>query len=416
MIFEKREPCSNPKRFSLTSIFSDNQEKLYIWTDYTSGEVRFTKWDNVPEKLYTTRPVARAFTGHYVFPKSLNCSKILNYGPAAGGIGEAGAFKLMTCGERIDALIPYYGFKKRGLADKIIGLSPREALPFVERFVGQFSPSYASLFTLLTMEVPEKCMDYILLAVELERLHNHMWVIHKLSADASQKIATAHLAAMTEELLRLNLHVLGHRYGMGFMRVGPRKYENFHSELNKLKKEFFPLAEELLNSRIFIDRLQTTGTIEHSSVIKHDVIGIPARAAGVVRDARKIGVLKDEYRDYQSPVKKYGDALSRLRVRIDEIDKSFDILSNLSWKDCRPLSKEKDGFHYGFIEMPPGDAFMGVELENRKIKALLIRPPSTVLYHAFAVGIKGNVFTDFPFALDSFGIYFADADSFGRWK
>ena len=398
---------------TLTAIIPANESYHFIWTDYESGEIKHTLWENIPAQFYERRPLTRAFMNKYSI-EAKDCGKVLTYGPATGGIGEAGAFKIATCGERIDSLVPYLGFKKREMIKKAIGREPWNALQYIERITGQFSISYASLFYSLVFGID--CPDYLIFAKELERIHNHIWVMHKLAGDASQKVANMHLAAITEEFLRLNLKTLGHRYGMNFLRTVPRKYENFHQELRELKKWFLETAEELSESRIFIDRLQTTCSLKKLDVLRNDVIGIPARASGIIRDARKIGVLKDFYRDYISPMESYGDSLSRFLIRIKEVEKSIEIIENIKLKECR-VKKEpkKDGFYEGMIEAPPGDLYMGVKIEKGKVKEIIIRPPSLVMYHAFSIGIRGNVFTDFPFALDSFGAYFSDADAFGRW-
>ena len=398
---------------TLIAIIPENNGYRFIWTNYENGEIKHTLWENMPEGFYERRPLSRAFMNNYEI-EAKDCGKVLTYGPAAGGLGEAGAFKIATCGERIDSLVPYLGFKKREMLNKAIGKEPWEALPYVERITGQFSISYASLFYALAFGID--CPDYLLFAKELERVHNHIWVMHKLAGDASQKVANMHLAAITEEFLRLNLKTLGHRYGMNFLRSGPRKYEKFHEELSKLKKWFLETAEELSRSRIFIDRLQTTCTLKKIDALRNDVVGIPARASGVLRDARKIGIFKEFYGDYSPPMESYGDSLSRFLIRVDEVEKSFEILENIELKECKvKRNAKKDGFYEGMAEAPPGDIYMSVKIEKGRVKEIIIRPPSLVMYHAFSVGIRGNVFTDFPFALDSFGAYFSDADAFGRW-
>ncbi len=398
---------------TLTAIIPADEGYHFIWTNYESGEIKHTLWENIPEGFYDKRPLARAFMNEYSI-EAKDCGKILTYGPAAGGLGEAGAFKIATCGEKIDSLVPYLGFKKREMLNKAVGKEPWGALPYIERITGQFSISYASLFYGLVFGID--CPDYILLAKELERMHNHIWVMHKLAGDASQKVAKMHLAAITEELLRLNLKTLGHRYGMNFLRTGPRKYERFHHELRELKKWFEETADELSESRIFIDRLQTTCTLKKNDVLRNDVVGIPARASGVLRDARKTGIFRDIYGDYSPPMENYGDSLSRFLIRVEEVKKSIEMIENIELKECRVNRETKrDGFYEGMAEAPPGDIYMGVRIEGGKVKEIVIRPPSLVMYHAFSVGIRGNVFTDFPFALDSFGAYFSDADAFGRW-
>ena len=409
---EFRDPLD--VRGVLTAIIPENENYRFIWTDYETGNIEHTLWDTVPSEMYDKRPLSRAFLGKYEIEKKRDCERTLTYGPAAGGIGEAGAFKIRTCGERIDALIPYAGFKIRPLLKQAIGKEPWAALPFIERITGQFSVSYATLF--YSLVYGRSCGWYLLLAKELERIHNHIWVMHKLAADASQKVGSAHLAAITEQFLRLNNRVLGHRYGMNFLRTGPRGYRNFQRDIRYLKQWFLDISEEFSMSRIFIDRLQTTGTLKKDDIVRHDITGIPARSSGLMRDARKIGVLKDLYGDMVIPTETHGDSLLRFLLRVKEVEMSIEMIESIELRGCR-IEKEApiEGFREGLVEAPPGDIYMGVMVSNGKIKEIIIRPPSLVLYHAFSVAIRDNVFTDLPFTLDSFGAYFSDADIFGRW-
>ena len=293
------------------------------------------------------------------------------------------------------------------------------ASPYISRLSGQFSASYYTLFTNLAFEdIDERFEQLCFAATELERIHNHIWVIHKLANDAAQKVASAHFAALTEELLRLNSRVFGNRYLIDFARLYQfGEHDDFTKSIKTLKTEFLSLIDELLRSRIVIDRLHTTGTLTSEQIKEHDIMGIPARAAGVERDARKFSVLQSYHKEHVPKLGEDGDALARLLVRVEEVKESFELLENFEFPKSSAIpNTPAEGTRYGMIEAPPGDIFMVLDIVSGRINWLGIRPPSLVMLHAFSVGIRGNVFTDFPFALDSFGLYFADADIYGGWS
>jgi len=408
------------EHFVLTAMFPYEDELIAVWTDYSAGALGFSKFARMPDELSASRPLIHAFKNDYKIDKTPQCGKLLNYGPAAGGIGEAGAFKIATCGERIEELVPLRGYKAgRAFKRKIVKNTVQMASPYLSRLSGQFSASYYTLFTKLAFEdVDERLERLCFAATELERIHNHVWVMHKLANDAAQKVASAHLAALTEELLRLNSRVFGNRYLIDFARLYRYgEHESFATGIKSLKREFLSLADELLRSRIVIDRLHTTATLTPEQIKAHDIMGIPARAAGVKRDARKFSVLQSYHKEHVPKLSEDGDSLARLLVRVEEVKESFELLENFEFpKSLSIPNTPADGTRYGIIEAPPGDIFMLLDIESGHINWLGIRPPSLVMLHAFSVGIRGNVFTDFPFALDSFGLYFADADIYGGWS
>ncbi len=400
----------------LVAVFKEKAGYSAVWVDYDTGKIKI---DNVGEDKLGDRPITAAFFNNYnIDTRSLPpCAKILTYGPAAGGIGEAGAFRLATCGERILSLVPYRGFKKnRSMLKMTKDMDVSRALPYFSRLSGQFAASYTTLFINLAFDdLDESFRTLSFAAVEMERIHNHVWVMHKLANDAAQKVASAHLSALTEEFLRLNSIVFGSRYLMDYP-ILYKKYDGFHDRLKELESEFNGLIDELLHSRIFIDRLHTTGKLNSEDVIKNDITGIPARAAAVSRDSRKFSVLKDFYGDHEPRMEEGGDALSRFLVRVSEVKDSISLLKEITLPNkIRVPEKPSNGLRYGLIEAPPGDIFMMVHVEDGKLKSVKIRPPSVVMLHAFSIGVRGNVFTDYPFALDSFGLYFADADLYGGW-
>lgn len=402
--------------YALTGVFEYGRDAVLVWTNYQNGHIEFTSCEDIPHFILIERPIMNAFFASYQLADK-KCAQSYTYGPAAGGIGEAGAFRILTCGERIEDIAPYTGFKrKRNMIHAINKKTVYNALPFIARLCGQFSASYTALFMNLAFsDVSEEYERMLLIAVELERLHNHMWVIHKLASDAAQKIASAHFAALTENLLRLNAAIFGSRYLMNISNPRIPKDGKFKEKLSELKKEFNSLVDDLLRTRIFIDRLHTTCTLTNKDILLHDIIGIPARASGVPRDSRKFGVLAKYYRDFKIAIESDGDSLARLMVRVNEIETSFEIIENVDLpKNFAAPERPSNGFRYGMIEAPPGDIFMALEIEDGRIKWFRVRPPSLVMLHAFSVGVRKNVFTDFPFALDSFGAYFADADLYRR--
>jgi Ni,Fe-hydrogenase III large subunit len=364
------------------------------------------------------------------------------YGPVTAGIPEAGGFKLITYGERIVSVIPQINFKKRGVERRVVGMKPEDALLLVERSAGNFSASYSTCFVTavegaINLEVPSKIRWIRAVAVELERIYNHLYVLSRLAEAASQNVATAEANALREQILRINAKYFRHRYLFGFNKIGGVNYElvskeeqrDFFGVIRNITKEFSNLVSYFLSSRILLDRLQGTARLPKQEALKLGAVGPPARGSGIELDDRFTYPI-EPYTDVLVNIETDNDedVMARAAVRMQEIQSSALIIEQLldrmpsdAINSSNPDNEfssssgqhknQLDGFSFCRIESPSGDLIQVVQLDQeRRIKMLHIRPSSLVNWLPFAKSLQGNVFTDFQFAFESFGLSYADSD------
>ena len=363
---------------------------------------------------YVDRPLFKALIGEF---EGRRCQIEIHYGPISTGLWEAGAFKIYTYGERILGVIPDLGYKRRNMEERIVGKDLDTATIFVERVCGNFAVAYATAFcSSFEEDIPERARYIRTIALELERIYNHLRVIYRLANCASQKVAVSHLSALVEYVLRMNAKLFGHRFCFGLVIPGgvsrDLDVDYLLKRLEELREDFESLTNLLLSSRIFIDRLHRTAVLSRNDVIRLDTIGIPARASGVLRDVRCFDPFYSEL-GFEPKLADDGDALARMMVRVEEIRCSLEMIermarelpdSELCWEQVA------DGFFLGRCEAPPGDVLIAVDVEDGVVKWIGMRPPSIVNYLAFSHAVVGNIFTDYPFALESFGLSFSDSD------
>jgi len=356
------------------------------------------------------------------------------YGPVTYGVPEAGGFKLVTYGERIVKVIPQINFKKRGVESTAIAARPEDALLRVERSAGNFSASYSTCFVTavedaLGFEVPSKAKWTRAVAIELERVYNHLYVFGRLAEAASQNVATNQTNALRENVLRLNSKYFGHRYLFGLNEVGGVRVnlskENrlkLYSSVKNIADEFSELVDYFLESRIFLDRLQNTAKLSKSDALNLGAVGPCARGSGIEWDDRlayPIEPYGDIYEDIQIDTGE--DTMARTMVRLKEIETSTIIIKELldrmpsdgikPQKNDLSKNREPNEFSLCRIESPSGDLIQVVQLDkNGRITQLHIRPASLVNWLPFAKSLENNVFTDFQFAYESFGLSYADSD------
>ncbi len=355
------------------------------------------------------------------------------YGPVTYGVPEAGGFKFVTYGERVVKVIPQINFKKRGVETKVLGWDPEDALLLVERSAGNFSASYSACFLnavedSLGLEVPSQAKWTRAVAIELERIYNHLYAFGRLAEAASQNVATAQANILREDVLRLNARHFGHRYLFGANRLGGVRADISKAERKDLSdsvravvKEFRGLVEFFLSSRIFLDRLQNTARLPREEALALGAVGPAARGSGVQWDDR-----------LTYPIEPYGDiyvnmetdpgedTMARTMVRIQEIYSSEVILRELldrmpgdgtATQAAGTGRLNADDFSFCRIESPSGDLIQVVQLDGQgRVRSLHVRPASLVNWLPFARSMETCVFTDFQFAFESFGLSYADSD------
>jgi Ni,Fe-hydrogenase III large subunit len=317
-------------------------------------------------------------------------------------------------------------------------MRPEDALLFVERSAGNFSASYSTCFVTaieyaLELEIPCRVRWIRAVAIELERIYNHLYVLGRLTEAASQNVAAAETNALREQILRINAKYFYHRYLFGLNKVGGvnhdlalKEEKDFFKAIKNVTKEFTNLVSYLLSSRIFLDRLQGTARLSKLEAHVLGAVGPSARGSGIECDDRFTYPI-EPYNDIiiNIEIDNDEDTMARASVRIAEIQSSALILEQLldkmptgtasrsnsgSGYSC-VRDESLEGFSFCRVESPSGDLIHAVKLDHEgRIEMLHMRPSSLVNWLPFAKSLEGNVFTDFQFAFESFGLSYADSD------
>jgi len=146
------------------------------------------------------------------------------YGPVTGGVQEAGVYNIYTSGEKILGVDIDVTFKKRNIEKKIIGKSPFMGIKFAESVCGNFAFSHSLSYSraiekICEIEITERTKLLRVIALELERIYNHFYVITELAKGASLKVFTSHMQYLFEEILRLNSKFSGSRHLKDFNKI-----------------------------------------------------------------------------------------------------------------------------------------------------------------------------------------------------
>jgi len=335
------------------------------------------------------------------------------YGPSTGGMIESVGIDFLTPGEFITdvSVNPKYKMRRINVREKSIG----DAILAIERINAFHCASHSIAFAsavedALGVDVPEGVMYARIVALELERIRSNLLVIERMCQPAGFGVPGNQLALLREEISRLISAATGHRYFLGSISAGGISINlaRISKVTQNIASQFRNLYDSLLESKIFMSRLINNGKISTESLL-----GPAARASGHANDAR----LDSQTLDYSglgfSPILRTGsDSFARMQVRSEEIIQSADIIEKaleLASSSIASLGNHVDGEGAGRVESPQGDVFYYVRLENSMLADVVMVSPSLSNIDAFVRSMKGNIFTDFHFNWESFGIWISEA-------
>jgi Ni,Fe-hydrogenase III large subunit len=424
------EMNQTPKR--LYAAFDVKDEEYFILYDGNNFSID-KSLENRSYKIYDIIINRHSIIGHseYIGQGVF----VFRYGPVTSWVVEPGVFHIFTYGERILAINIDLSYKSRKIQEKINGLPVAGAFPFVESVCGNFSFSHSLAYSncienILGLELNPIIKSYKIIGLELERIYNHLYVFSQLANAAAQKILTSYLQYLFEESLRTNFiftsssNKKGSRYLKGLNNIGRFNYYPDKKTLNIVKERVLNINSELrslysrtLESKNFLDRLHNTSVITNQYAIENSLTGPTLRACGIKEDIRTSDKF---YENLIVPTISFGDSLARLEVRVEEIFESvkmvcekIDFIDKV--KNLIPLEEYEISYQdiagtgIGAVESPSGIILYYLQLEGGVIKQCNISTPSLFGLNAFKDSLPGMIFTDFPFAFDSFGNFFADA-------
>jgi Ni,Fe-hydrogenase III large subunit/Ni,Fe-hydrogenase III component G len=401
---------------------------------------RLVMHDDWPDGVYPLRkdfdpavPVPRVENEPYRF-HTLHGEGIVEIpvGPIHAGVIEPGHFRFAAVGEAILALEPRLFYTHRGIEKLAEGKAPRHVLQIAERTCGVCSLSHAVAYCqameiIAGVQVPAKAQAIRTVALELERLYNHIGDLGNMCAGVGFAIAAAMGARLKDDLQRLYERLTGNRFLRGLCTIGGVRRDfssealaDLESTLTRVTAEFGDLVTLILGSDTTMERFATTGVLPAEAARALGAVGIAARGSGQDLDTRR----DHPYAAYDTladaidvPVRHQGDVEARARVRVDEAIASFSIIHEvLGSLPGGPIASEwaiPPGDHTAFsaTESPRGENLHWVRVgEDGLISRYRIRSASYPNWPAVVASTPGNMVPDFPLINKSFELCYACLD------
>jgi Ni,Fe-hydrogenase III large subunit/Ni,Fe-hydrogenase III component G len=355
-------------------------------------------------------------------------------GPIHAGIIEPGHFRFSTVGESVLNLEPRLFYTHRGLEKRSEGLPVEDALLVAERTCGVCSVAHALGFCeaaeqIAGVEVPRRARLLRTVALELERLYNHVGDIGNIAAGASYHYGTSAGLRMKEALQQLAEALTGSRFLRGLVVPGgarvdltPELARAIEAAMASTAEALASLLERIENNPTVTDRLDVTGRLALEDAVALGVTGVAARASGVDRDARRdhphAAYATERGLAVAVALETDGDVHARMDVRAVEARESIrlvrDLLGRVTPGAIRapmPAALPPGRVGIASIESPRGAAIHWLRADAAgRIERWHLRSASFANWPAVPLAAQSAIIPDFPLVNKSFELCYACVD------
>lgn len=351
-------------------------------------------------------------------------------GPVHAGIIEPGHFRFSVVGEKVLRLEERFGYTHKGVAKRFEALPMDQGHRLAARLSGDsavaFSWAYcAALESIVSSTCPARAVTLRALALEHERIANHLGDLGALGNDAGFAFGLTQFSRLKEDLLRANSHTFGARYLMDYVIPGGVAADLPETSRDRLLTQYRTLQDEVVTLRSIYaehagiqDRFRETGRLDHGLAIELGALGLAARASGIACDLRADHPWPPY--DTLSPevvTQPDGDVAARVQVRFDEIIESLRLcralLQNLPAGPIQTtLPAPRSGcLGLGLIEGWRGPVMVALEsAPDGGIRRCHAHDPSSQNWPLIEYAILGNIVPDFPLINKSFNLSYSGQD------
>ena len=351
-------------------------------------------------------------------------------GPVHAGIIEPGHFRFQAHGEDVLLLEIMLGYQHRGVERLLESLDRLPATFVAESIAGDTVVAHASAYcgaieALARSHKSARAQSIRGIALELERLANHIGDLGALAGDVAYQPGAAFFGRMRGECLNLLMTISGNRYGRGLVRAGGVAFDipeemaaEIDGRLARLESDLRPVAEMFFGTASVQSRLESVGVVTRELCQSGGFVGPVARACNVRRDVRHdhaYGV----FRFAQIPVAAAwaGDVFARAVVRWLEVQRSLEFVRE------QVLSLPRGPLLAPCGQLMPNELVVALEEGWRgeiahvvltdadgRVRRHKVVDPSFHNWSALARAMPGNQISDFPLCNKSFNLSYAGHD------
>jgi Ni,Fe-hydrogenase III large subunit len=263
------------------------------------------------------------------------------------------------------------------------------------------------------------------LALELERIANHLGDLGALGNDAGFAFGLSQFLRLKEDLLRANAQAFGQRYLLDFVVPGGTASDLCAAGITSIGQCIDRLVAEVPGLRGIYDehtgvrdRFAGAGTITPDLAAWLGIVGVAGRASAQSLDLRlDAPIAPYPQLDVKRCVRAGGDVLARVNLRFDELQESMRLVSAIlrhlpAGPHRAPAQVPAEGTAaVGLVEGWRGPVVVGLESGPAgSVRRCHPQDPSWHNWPALEHAIIGNIVPDFPLINKSFNLSYSGVD------
>ncbi len=437
------EDTVSPRYASLAALFpaaSRMQRAVYDLLGISTTEPDTRGWlrhDGWPETVFPLRRDVEGDREYAVTSRPYLFVEVegdgvheIAVGPVHAGIIEPGHFRFSVVGEKVLRLEERLGYTHKGVARRFEKMRLVDGHRLAARVSGDSAVAFswawcAALESIAGSACPPRAAALRALALEHERLANHLGDLGALGNDAGFAFGLTQFSRLKEDLLRINARVFGARYLMDFVLPGGVVGDVPAEAVDQLFTQYSKLEEIVSDLRSIYDehagiqdRFRETGRLDHEQAEQLGALGLAARASGVACDLR-VDHPWPPYDKLQTrlAIQTAGDVAARVQVRFDEIFESIRLcralLEDMPAGSVQSLlpDVEPHRMGVGIIEGWRGPVIIVLETgPEGAIRRCHAHDSSWQNWPLLEHAIIGNLVPDFPLINKSFNLSYSGQD------
>jgi Ni,Fe-hydrogenase III large subunit len=351
-------------------------------------------------------------------------------GPVHAGVIEPGHFRFQCHGEEVLHLEIVLGYQHRGVEPLLLHPNAARSAIVAETIAGDASIGHAlayctALEALSGSRASIRAHAVRGIALELERLANHVGDLGALCNDVAFLPGASYLGRLRGDFLNMTLELCGNRFGRNLLRPGGVAFDvgadlagTLRRRLDDLRPQVLDVLAMVFDQSSVLARFEGMGALTREQADEIGLVGPAARACGCGRDVRHDyphGVF--QFTHLPMAVETAGDVYARAAVRWLEIRRSIEFLHDLlgSLPPGRTMSPAgalpPAAVSFGLTETWRGEAMhVAITDDAGRLAFMKVKDPSIHNWLGLALALRGAAISDFPLCNKSFNLSYAGHD------